>query len=359
MMTIDDDYLLEVLNAAPPSEQFSLGQRLEMGRNVQKDLKRAALLYIRAAESGYPEAVKVFEFDFNRKKKMGVSEDRFKVIEYAAEIGYVQAQYSLGGRYRRGIDVPKNYELAFKWFSKATEQGHADAQFYLGAMYRKGRAVEQNPKKADELTEAAAFRGCAEAQHEMGKKYDKGIGVKKDPEKAFRWYLDSANSGYFMSYYRIGQMYRDGIGVEHSSSLAIEWLLKSAKIGYRVAWFTIGQMYEKGYDDLKQDYVKAVKYYEISRKRGFYVATYHLAEMYEEGIFFEKNPDKAMILYMQSALTGYKPAKMRLLLLIDKGIDPPKYEGGIRQLINDIDHALDVEPPKSFQGEGEPICPTY
>ena len=344
IMVIDDDFFLKVLNYSPPSEQYEIGRKLETGNNMRKDLNRAALLYIRAAEGGYPEAIKVFEFDFNRKKKMSVTKDRFNVIRYAAEAGYIHAQYSLGGRYRRGIDVPKNYDLAFTWLSKATEQGHADAQFYLGAMYRKGRAVEQDLRKADELTEAAAFRGCAEAQHEMGKKYEQGKGVKKNPETAFKWYLDSANKGYFMSIYRIGEMYRDGIGIEHSSPKAIEWLTKSAEMGYRIAWFTIGQMYEHGYDDLTQNYETAVYYYQEAIKRRYYVASFHIAEMYERGIYFDKDIKKAMNHYKESAKSGYQPAKERLLKLFVENNNSMMYEGGISQLITDI--SCNVEMPK-------------
>ncbi len=343
---IDDDFFLKVLNYSPPSEQYEIGRKLEIGQNMQKDLNRAALLYIRAAEGGYQDAVKVFEFDFNRKSRMGVTKDRFNVIRYAAEAGYIHAQYSLGGRYRRGIDVPKNYDLAFKWLSKATEQGHADAQFYLGAMYRKGRAVEQDLRKADELTEAAAFRGCAEAQHEMGKKYEQGKGVEKNPETAFKWYLDSANKGYFMSIYRVGEMYRDGIGVEHSSSKAIEWLTKTAKMGYRIAWFTIGQMYETGYDDLKQNYEMAICYYQEARKHGYYVASFHIAEMYERGIHFDKDIKKAMDYYKESAESGYQPAKERLLKLFTENNNSTMYEGGINQLLIDISHNNNVRMPK-------------
>lgn len=319
MMGVDEELFQKILNHYPPSDQYELGKRLEEGHSVRKDLRRAALLYIRAAESGHPKAIKVFEFDFNRKKQMSVNKDRFDVIRYAAEARYAQAQYSLGGRYRRGIDVPKDYDLAFEWFSKATEQGHADAQFYLGAMYRKGRAVEQDLKKADELTEAAAFRGCAEAQHEMGKKFELGINVKKNLEVAFKWYMDSARNGYFMSVYRIGEMYRDGKGTEHSSSKAIEWFTKSAEMGYRIAWFSIGQMYEIGYDDLKQDLKTAVEYYQIAKKHGYFVATFHLGQMYERGIYFEQDVDKATMLYKESADTGYVPAKQKLSQMNRKG----------------------------------------
>ena len=147
---MDEGLFLNILNHGSAAEQYQLGKRYEHGIGLEKSTTRAAMLYIRAAQGGNPDAKKVFFFDFNIKKKMGVSQDRFQIIKTAAEFGYAEAQYSLAGRYRRGIDVPKDYDSAFRWFTEACKQGHADACFYLGAMYRKGRGTEKDPAKAVE-----------------------------------------------------------------------------------------------------------------------------------------------------------------------------------------------------------------
>ena len=282
---MNDSEFLNVLNHGTPDEQFAVGTRYEKGIGTERSTTRTAMLYIRAAENGSRRAEKVFFFDFNIKKKIKVNPTRFKVIETAAELGYAPAQYSLAGRYRRGIDVPKDYDLAFKWFTEAYEQGHIDAGFYLGAMYRKGRGTEKDDYKAGELIEEAARKGCAEAQHDMGKRCESGNGVPKDEEAAFKWYLKSAKNGYFMSYYHVAEMFRDGIGTEPSAEKAIEWFEMSASKGYKIAWFSIGQMYEHGTAGLKKD----LEYYHIAQDRGYVAATFHFAEMYEKGIYYKKD----------------------------------------------------------------------
>ena len=45
-----------------------------------------------------------------------------------AEQGYKIAQNNLGVMYGRGLGVPKDYKMAFKWYAKAAEQGYANAQ---------------------------------------------------------------------------------------------------------------------------------------------------------------------------------------------------------------------------------------
>jgi TPR repeat protein len=57
-------------------------------------------------------------------------------LEKAAEQGFAEAQYELGGMYYIGEGgVPEDDEEALKWFRKAAEQGHAEAQYKVGFSY--------------------------------------------------------------------------------------------------------------------------------------------------------------------------------------------------------------------------------
>ncbi len=168
----NNDYL-DKLNNGKAKEQYETGLDLE-AKGDHQSLSRASLLFIRAAESGYNPAKKVFFFDFNRKNHMHVTPNRFKVIENAAKMGYVEAQYSLGARYRKGLDVPKDYDKAFLWFSKAAENGHLGANYYLGKMYVKGRGTEPDPITGLSYIVRSANLGYPEAQHDMGKFRESG-----------------------------------------------------------------------------------------------------------------------------------------------------------------------------------------
>ena len=90
------------------------------------------------------------------------------------------AQHNLGGMYRDGQGVEKDFKEAVKWYQKAAEQGLATAQYNLGAMYRQGQGVEQDFKEAVKWWHKAAYQGFAMAQRNLGAIYYRGDGVLKD-----------------------------------------------------------------------------------------------------------------------------------------------------------------------------------
>ncbi len=309
-MCSDEEYL-SIINEGTAAQQYNEAIGLE-AQGTHEALCRAALLMIRSAESGFEPAKAVFHFDFNRKNHMHVNKNRFGLIEWAAKIGYVEAQYSLGARYRKGLDVKKDYSKAFDWFSKASENGHLAASYYLGKMYFKGRGTEVNRYMGLEHIINAATLGYPEAQHDMGKMHESGRYLPYDPSKAFSWYLKSAYNGYFMSFYRVGEMYRDGIGIEKSGLNAISWFEKAGNIGYAIAWYSIAKIYENGCAEVEKNIDKALEYYEISEKRGYIAAPFRVGDLYMAGDLLEKNVDKAIQCYWRSSLDGYFPARLRL-----------------------------------------------
>ena len=50
-----------------------------------------------------------------------------KWYKLAAEQGHARAQAALGGMYALGQGVPKDYVLAYKWVNLAAAQGHKNA----------------------------------------------------------------------------------------------------------------------------------------------------------------------------------------------------------------------------------------
>jgi TPR repeat protein len=82
-----------------------------------------------------------------------------------AEQGDPIAQFALGARYARGIDVKLDQTEAAKWFSRAAEQGHVGAQAALGAYYWAGRGVPQD------LGKAYFWSALARANGDEGSKY--------------------------------------------------------------------------------------------------------------------------------------------------------------------------------------------
>lgn len=97
-------------------EKYKLACEFENGNDCEKNLKVAAKLFISAAKDGCEDALDVFYYNFDDRNKRPVTYDRFKIIEIAANLGYVEAQWATGCRYRDGVSIDKDYNTAFKWF---------------------------------------------------------------------------------------------------------------------------------------------------------------------------------------------------------------------------------------------------
>lgn len=65
----------------------------------------------------------------------------------AADAGHPGAQYHLGLRYRQGLGVEKNEEIASKYFIKAAKQGHKEAQSHLRMQYNEDHDIEKGEAK--------------------------------------------------------------------------------------------------------------------------------------------------------------------------------------------------------------------
>lgn len=74
------------------------------------------------------------------------------------------AQYELGLRHAKGIDIPQNLATARAWFEQAASQGYAEAQFRLGQFYEQGLGGPQDYASARHWYEQAANQGHAAAQ---------------------------------------------------------------------------------------------------------------------------------------------------------------------------------------------------
>lgn len=82
----------------------------------------------------------------------------------SAQGGDARAQFTLGAKFERGIEVDRDDQEAVKWFRMAAEQGHALAQNRLGLMYASGRGVAQDAAQAARWLRLAAAQGDVVAQ---------------------------------------------------------------------------------------------------------------------------------------------------------------------------------------------------
>ncbi len=140
----------------------------------------------------------------------------FEKLRRDAELGNVDAQYTLGYAYYFGKGIDQNYHEAVRWLHEAGKKGDARAQFYLGIAHGYGNGVPQDSHEALRWYRKAATQNFPNAQYELGARYHWGITVPQDYHEAIRWYRKAAEQGYADALSILGFMYEWGHGVQQT-----------------------------------------------------------------------------------------------------------------------------------------------
>lgn len=291
-------------------EMYTLARMYEHGTMVERDLHKAAELYILAAKNGSENAKKIFFFDFDEKENVNTNPKLVQIIKIAAELGYAEAQFSLGGRYRAGLGMNKNYEEAFHWISKAAKQGHVEARYYVGTMYRRGKGTDIDLTKADELTLKAAELGSAPAQHAIGKFL---LGKSGKEAQALKWIQRSADNGYCIAQYDLGMFHLEGKLCPADSSVGLELLKQSGDNRYAPAAYKVAEIFEKGNYGVEKDMTEAIRWYKKAHKIGYAGADLRLAKIYQNGEGVERDLLKCINYYKQADRLGWHYAKQMMM----------------------------------------------
>ena len=265
------------------------------GFGVEKNLKKAAEWYGKAADQGHPEALlqqaitlsmlddadshkqaeELIETLVKKNDPAAVREKALRFVKNpaqavdllhkSAELGDAAAMASLGDCYANSTGVTKDSAEAAAWYLKAAEKGNPQGQLSYASCLRDGSGVArneeasgkwlrmavaqnygpaqvqmgrlflaQNPPKAAEAFqcfEKAALTDHAEGQYELGCCYENGTGIAKDPAAAVLWYRKAAQADWKDGLFAYGRCLLRGVGVAPSKALARIWLVRAAKLG--------------------------------------------------------------------------------------------------------------------------------
>ena len=89
--------------------------------------------------------------------------DAVEKFEYAAKFNYVPALFNLGTFYARGYGGHRDYKEAAELYNKAAQK-NVDAQYTIGLMYSKGIGVKQDLTKSFFWLDIAQKNGSIEAE---------------------------------------------------------------------------------------------------------------------------------------------------------------------------------------------------
>ena len=129
------------------------------------------------------------------------------------------AIYFLGAKYYYGeLGLQKNLQRAVELYTEAAELGSIDALFSLGSTYYRGNGIEQDKVKGIQLWTKAAMQGHVQSRHNLGGCENQ----KRRYNRAVRHLLISAKVGDKRSLESIKKMYMAGLATKEQYSRALK-----------------------------------------------------------------------------------------------------------------------------------------
>ena len=159
--------LLPLAISGNAEAQYDVGEMLERGRGVNKDLAEAFKWYLKSAEQGNTKAA--YRVGLAYLKGNGVDKDTesaFKWLQLASDRGYERANYYLGVMHEKGEGIPVNYTRALSYYKKALSAGYAPAKERIADVKQ---AIEHEERVNKARAEAAARRQLAQQKAEAKK----------------------------------------------------------------------------------------------------------------------------------------------------------------------------------------------
>jgi TPR repeat protein len=169
-----------------------------------------------------------------------------RALREKAEFGDAKAMSDLGATYYQGVELPRDYPTAFKWFERSSRAGYTLAFVNMATCYREGHGVPKDEKKALECYEVVAEEDT-EAMELLGEIHMNGnCGTAKDPREGAYWFRRGAEAGSLECSYRWGVCCATGTGAERDFGNAAEAFRFAAERGHAGAALDLGHCLMNG-----------------------------------------------------------------------------------------------------------------
>jgi hypothetical protein len=260
--------------------------------------------------------------------QVSLSPAEISELQTKAEAGDAIAQRNLGRAYREGDGVPKNEEVAVKWFREAANQGDAAAENDLGVAYRTGEGVARDKEEAARWYANAAKHGSPEGMFNLGVCYYNGDGVGSNEFTAYAWFLLAQDAGDKLAedavsrsaaamskgetaaaFMRIADMYEKGEELPKDEMGSVRWLRKAAEID-SVGKVRLATHLLQG-PNVGQNYAQAIELCKAAA-RDYTVALDCVGDVYRKGLGVPRSPAEAAKWYLQAA--AYSDSRAMLVL---------------------------------------------
>jgi len=167
-----------------PDTLHNLASCYYSGEGTKRDYVKARLLYLQAANLGWPRAKCALGNMLIKGQGGKVDIKRgLALCQEAAVSGEANAQTDLGGYLLMGKVTQKDAVAARKWLTAAAEQKQANATFLLGQIFWNGDGIDRDRELAVEWWLVAYDRGRKDAAYHIGRAKFSKIFVEVGGEK--------------------------------------------------------------------------------------------------------------------------------------------------------------------------------
>jgi len=268
--------------------QFYVGSMYEDALGVDKDYRKAAFWYRKAADQGHAGAQHNLSFMYSEAnqvcpvcKGLGIASERTcskcKGYGYGREAFTLKAllprRTAVGPSVPSVIQAEKRKPVRLSLESEMTAAVMNEAQKLISFGWRPFESTPgklflvtstDKTKKVTAQVWSAIYRikvcganqrvgsgaqdsqAQAKVQHNLGIMYANGRGVPQDYQKAMSWYRKAADQGLAPAQLNLGNMYANGRGLPTDYQQAKFWYCKAADQGEANAQHNLGVMYVKG-----------------------------------------------------------------------------------------------------------------
>jgi TPR repeat protein len=215
-----------------------------LGAGVTKDEGKAVDLYKQAATQGDAEAA----IRIGKYYSEGPAKNLDIAVQWLAGAKTAEGYLALGDLYRDGY---KNDQIAFAYYKKAAELGNLEASYSVGTALLRGKGVPRDAEEGLRSLLTIADKSGA-AAFAVSDSYKNGLGGSKDGELEVKWLRRAAELGSYEAYERLGNYYFFGYragNIEDDALQSLNSFKEAAVRGSERASLIVGNVYLGQHDE--------------------------------------------------------------------------------------------------------------
>lgn len=227
-----------------PEAMNIVGYMCDNGEGTYQNSQKAMEWYEKAADADNTTAMCNLSYMYEIGESVPKNIPKaIKWLKEAISLGDIEAKVQLGNLYRN----TENYDSAMRLYKEVANEGNAEAMNLIGVLYSGGKGVPKDRDIAFKWYKKAAEAGDYYGMANLGQAYLFASKIK-NLEQAYYWLSKSAEAGNELGMENFGTYYE----MQQKSNEAIYWYKKAAEKGSGYSCERLCIIYRDVYRDKRQ-----------------------------------------------------------------------------------------------------------